>query len=282
MSACAICKKPRKATDQQWLAGIVLQIDRLLQRNNTIICVEGMAQSLLKDVYNRTREAFHGTHDGSTFSGFYLSPKHSTWLELTNQRVGSETCGITEIDVLRVGKALRLSVSGLQGMPLCRARGGVLLASRVRGRHRGCLCGMSVHFLDAATVQMECWKRRTHLAEPALLSTGLAVIADVELCGQESSNICSDSESEEPQRTRTTTRSKADGTAIPDHDGSLDDIEEPHCVDLQFKFDAEDDARHRRSLRGRTRVRRVSPPGHCKTECPWMKRQQERHLWQRL
>ena len=115
------------------------------------------AQSVWKDAFDRTREAFHGTHDGSTFQGLYWSP----------------------------------IVRTTPNPPRC-----------LRTRWLGTL-------------------RRD----------------------QENSNISSDTKCEEPHAQDCDPFQGVGGLSDTDDDGSLDDFEEPHYMDLP--------------LRGRTRVRQL-------------------------
>ena len=69
----------------------------------------------------------------------------------------------------------------------------------------------------------------------------MAAIADVERRGQESS-ISSDSGCEEPHAQDCNPLDGDGDFGDTDDDGSLDDFEESRYMDLQWKFDAEDEA----------------------------------------
>ena len=75
--------------------------------------------------------------------------------------------------------------------------------------------------------------RRTGRVVPE--SAGLAAIADVERCGQESGNISSDSVCEEPHAQDCDPLEGDGGLSGTDGDGSLDDFEEPHYIGFARK-----------------------------------------------
>ena len=111
VSACA---KMQGAIEnhRSTVAGTMLQIAERGFSNERPSFVEGRstsslaatAESLLKDVFNRTLGGLPRNSRRFHTSGFFLNPRHSTWLELTDPRLSSATVGLTELDVLQVGK----------------------------------------------------------------------------------------------------------------------------------------------------------------------------------